>query len=87
LAAATTTRTATLVARTAGTTSSAAATTTATGSARRAADYSLRGSAEAVAGGVAEGVERSNNDNGNAHDQKRIFGCILTGILAPEAFE
>jgi hypothetical protein len=40
-----------------------------------------------VARGVAERIERSNNDDGNANDQKGIFGCILTGFLAPEAFE
>jgi hypothetical protein len=46
----------------------------------------LGGAAERVAGGVTESVERGDDDNGDANDQKRVLGCILTGFLAPEAF-
>ena len=64
--------------------------TAATASARttgRAADYGLRGSAEGMACGVAEGIECANNDDGDAHDQKSVFSRILTGFLAPKSFE
>jgi hypothetical protein len=40
-----------------------------------------------VASGVTESVERGDNDNGDSNDQKSVFGCVLTGFLAPEAFE
>jgi hypothetical protein len=86
LAAAGATRTAALIARAAGTTASAAA-TTAPGSAGRTADDCRGGPAERVAGAVAEGVDRSNDNDRNANDQKSVFGCILTGFLAPESFE
>ena len=37
--------------------------------------------------GVAECVERSNNNDRNANDQKSVFSRILTGFVAPQAFE
>jgi hypothetical protein len=86
LAATGATGTAALIARAAGTTASAAA-TTAAGSAGRTADDRRGGTAEGVAGAVAEGVDRSNDNDRNANDQKSVFGCILTGFLAPESFE
>jgi hypothetical protein len=40
-----------------------------------------------MARGLAKRVDRTNDDDGNANDQKRVFGCVLTGFLAPESFE
>jgi hypothetical protein len=85
LTAAGSTGTAALVTGTAGATATTA-TTSATGTAGCAADYGLGGAAEAMAGGIAEGYKRTHNDDGDAHDEKCVFRCILTGVLAPKAF-
>jgi hypothetical protein len=37
--------------------------------------------------GLAKRVNRTNDNDGDANDQERVFGCILTGFLAPESFE
>ena len=68
----------------------AAATTTAapaTGTARPTANDGLSCTAEGVALGVPKGVDRADYNDRNAHNQKGIFGCVLTGFLTPEAFE
>src|ERR1700722_9737572 len=40
-----------------------------------------------MARGLAKGVDRPNNNDGDANNQKRVFGCVLTSFLAPESFE
>jgi hypothetical protein len=43
--------------------------------------------AKSVAGGIAERVESADYDDGDSNDQQGVFSSILTGLLAPEAFE
>jgi hypothetical protein len=40
-----------------------------------------------MAGGVTECEKCADDDDGDAHDQKGIFRCVLTGLLVPEPFE
>jgi hypothetical protein len=40
-----------------------------------------------VARGIAECIERADDDYGDSNDQQSVFGSVLAGLLAPEAFE
>jgi hypothetical protein len=53
----------------------------------RARQHGVRGCAKTMIRGSAESVKDSYNDKRNSDDQKRIFGCILSGFLPPEPFE
>jgi hypothetical protein len=62
----------------------AAATTCAT---YRTGQHRVRGRAETVIAGPAEGVEDSDDNEGNSNDQESIFSGVLSGLLSPEPFE